>query len=177
MLKNKNLLYYLVAAGLFMLMKWIYTFTHTEHLIFLIKPAEMFVGLLTGSHSIYLDGIGYYFQVPNIIIDKSCAGFNFWAISFLIFSGLLIKYSDKSFPVIFSFLIAITGTYLLTIFVNTSRIFTSVIVQGFTTTFFARNQLTIHEIIGIINNLFFLVLFYYLAEKYLKHKSPDAKTV
>jgi len=172
---NKNILYYLTAVGLFILLKFGYTLADNSDLTFLIKPTDKLVGLLTGSHSIYLSESGYYNEHLNIIIDKSCSGFNFWILCFLLFTYLTVKYSDKTLNKILTIPTALIGAYLLTIFVNTSRIFASIVLQTQTKNIILNHQHILHEAIGIITNLTFLILAYVLIEKLLIHKRPNAK--
>jgi exosortase K len=172
---NKNIPYYLTAVGLFILLKFGFTFADNDNLTFLLKPTDKLVGFLTGSHSVYLADKGFYHDKLNILIDKSCSGFNFWILSFLVFTYLIVKYFDKPFYKILTISTVLFGVYLLTIFVNTSRIFVSVIVQNQTKNIFANQQHLIHEAVGIITNLTFLVLTYYLIEKFLIHRQHNAK--
>jgi len=172
---NKNILYYLTAVGLFILLKFGYTLADNSDLTFLIKPTDKLVGLLTGSHSIYLSESGYYHEHLNIIIDKSCSGFNFWILCFLLFTYLTVKYSDKTLNKILTIPTALIGAYLLTIFVNTSRIFASIVLQTQTKNIILNHQHILHEAIGIITNLTFLILAYVLIEKLLIHKRLNAK--
>jgi len=172
---NKNIPYYLTAVGLFILLKFAFTLADNDDLIFLLKPTDKLVGLLTGSHSIYFADKGFYHDKLNILIDKSCSGFNFWILSFLVFTYLTVKYLDKPLHKILTIPTALLCAYVLTIFVNTSRIFASVIVQTQTKNFFANKQHLIHEAVGVITNLTFLVLTYYLIEKFLIHRQHNAK--
>ena len=157
MQKNKNIPYYLTAVGLFILLKFGYTLADNNDLTFLIKPTDKLVGFLTGSHSIYLAERGYYHEHLNIIIDKSCSGFNFWILCFLLFTYLTVKYFDKTLNKILTIPTALIGAYLLTIFVNTSRIFAFIVVQTQTKNILLNHQHILHEAIGIITNLTFLI--------------------
>ncbi len=172
---NKNIPYYLTTAGLFIILKFGFTLADNNDLTFLIKPTDKLVGLLIGSHSVYLSESGYFHEHLNIIIDKSCSGFNFWVLCFLIFSYLTVKYSNKTLNKILTIPIALIGAYLLTIFVNTCRIFTSIVVQTQTKNIFLNQQHIIHEAIGIITNLSFLILAYILIEKILINRRHNAK--
>jgi exosortase K len=106
----------------------------------------------------------------NIVIGKSCSGFNFWILCFLIFSYLGVKYFDKHLHKILTIPTALFCAYLLTIFANVSRIFASIIVHNQTANIFPNQQHLIHETVGIITYFSFLVLAYYLIEKFLKQK-------
>jgi exosortase K len=166
---HKNLPYYLAAVGVFILLKFGFAFADNNTLAFLLKPTTKLVGFLTGSQAVYFADNGYYYEKLNILVEKSCSGFNFWILCFLVFSYLALKYSDKPLHKIISIPTALVFAYLLTIFSNTSRIFASVIARNQTLTIFPDKQYLIHEIVGIITNLSFLILAYYLIEKLLKY--------
>ena len=158
-----------------MLLKFGYTLADNNDLTFLLKPTDKLVGLLAGSQSIYLSENGYLHEHLNIIIDKSCSGFNFWILSFLLFTYLTVKHFDKTLSKILTIPTALIGAYLLTIFVNTSRVFASIFVQTHTKRILPNQQHIVHEAIGIITNLTFLILAYVLIEKLLIHKPYNAK--
>lgn len=65
--------------------------------------------------------------------------------------------------------------YILTLFVNSSRIYASIVIQK-QTAFTRINQDYIHEAIGILTNLSFLILAYYLTEKFIIYKKFNAKS-
>jgi exosortase K len=172
---NKKTPYYLTAVGFFILLKFGFILADNNDLTFLLKPTDKLVGLLTGSHSIYISDSGYFHEHLNIIIDKSCSGFNFWILSFLLFTYLFVKHFDKTLSKILTIPTALFGAFLLTIFVNTSRIFASIVVQTQTKSILLNQQHIVHEAIGIITNLTFLILAYVLIEKLLIHKGYNAK--
>jgi len=146
-------------------------YADTDDLAFLLKPTAKLVGLLTGSPAVYLADSGYYFEKPNILIEKSCSGFHFWILCFLVFSYLFIKYLNRHIHKILLLPAALILSYLLTLFSNASRIFASIIVRNQTMNIFPDKQYLIHEIVGIVTNLSFLILSYYLIEKLLKHRN------
>ncbi len=172
---KKNTPYYLTAVGIFILLKFGFTLSNNNDLTFLLKPTDELVGFLTGSQSVYLSESGYFHEHLNIIIDKSCSGFNFWILNFLLFTYLTVQYFDKTLSKILTVPIALMGAYLLTIFVNTSRIFASIVVQAQTKSLFLNQQHIVHEAIGVITNLTFLILTYVLIDKILTHKRHHAK--
>ena len=167
---DKNILYYLTAVGLFILLKLGFTLADNNDLNFLLKPTDKLVGLLIGSQSVSTIESGYFYERLNIIIDKSCSGFNFWILCFLLITYLTVKHFDKSIDKFLAIPTALFVAYLLTIFVNTSRIFVSIVVQSQTKSIFLDHQHIIHETIGITTNLTFLILAYILIEKILTHK-------
>jgi len=172
---NKNIPYYLSAIVLFLLFKFGYTLAENNDLSFLLKPTNKLVGLLTGSHSVYLADKGYFHESLNIFIDKSCSGFNFWILSFIIFTYSAVKYFEKPLQKLLTIPTALIGAYLLTIFVNTSRIIASLVVHNQTKDTFQNHQHLLHEGIGVTTNLTFLIFAYILIEKLLTHIQHNAK--
>lgn len=166
----KNLSYYLTAVVLFVLLKFGFRLADNNDLIFLLKPTDKLVGVLTGSYATYLPEVGYFNEKLNIIIDKSCSGFNFWLLAFLLFTFVSLSYFEKTLHKILTIPTALICAYILTLFVNTSRIYTSVVIQNHTKNIFRNQQLILHEAIGIVTNLTFLILAYILIEKLLKTK-------
>lgn len=169
-MRNKDILYYLIAFGVFVLMKFGFTMADNRGMLFLLKPTNKLIGFLMGSTSVYLEGEGYYHSNLNIYIGKSCSGFNFWCLSFLTFTYLVVKVFNKPIHKILSIPLVLMVTYLLTVFVNTSRIYASILIQNQTKNIFLNQQDIIHESIGIVTNLTFLILFYILIEKLTKNK-------
>lgn len=164
---NRNTLYYLIASLFFILFKLWYRTAETNQLTFLLKPVDIFIRSLTGVSSTYIENNGYYYQELQVVIDKSCSGFNFGILSFLVITYLLLKYATQPKHQLLAIPMSLTTAYLLTIFVNSSRIFCSLIIENQTNLFFKSQQHIIHESIGIIINLTFLTLTYILLEKVL----------
>lgn len=170
-----NFVYYLIIAIIFILLKLGYKIANTNQLLFILKPINKQVEFLTGFHSIYIPEKGYYYSNLNVIIDKSCSGFNFWLLSFVLFAYLGLKYYSKTIYKISVISFSLTWGYLLTIFVNTARIFTSIVIQKQSLNILPNHQELLHESIGIITNLSFLVLAYYFIEKQFKTKFHNEK--
>ena len=173
---NKNIPFYLTTIGLFILLKFGYTLADNDSLILLLKPTDKIVGLLTGSHSVYFSDKGYYHDNLNILIEKSCSGFNFLLLCFCMLTFLFLKYANKTIFKFLSIPVALITSYFLTIFVNASRIFASIIMQQQANNIFSdRPHLILHEIVGVITNLTFLILIYIVSEKFLTNKYQNAK--
>ncbi len=170
------MVYYLAAAGIFITLKFWYAGTANENLFFLLQPTDKIISLVTGTSSVYSPENGFYHDQLNIMIERSCSGFNFLILSFLVFTCLLIKHFKRMSSRIIVFPAVMVCVYLFTIFVNSSRILVSVIVQKEAGNFFPdRPHHLIHEVIGIVTNLTFLVLTYLLAQKILKQKQKNEK--
>jgi len=170
-----NFVLYLIAFCLFILLKIWFKFATTHQLYLLLKPTNQIVEFLTGSASVYSKEVGFYHETLHVIIDKSCSGFNFMILSFIVFIHLGINHFKKSIHKTICIPLAFIGSYFLTLFVNSSRIYVSIVVQNQTQNISSIDQSILHEAIGIITNLSFLVLVYLLIEKALNRKKSYEK--
>lgn len=166
MIKNKNIAYYILTALIFVVLKYSYTLSNSEDLLFLLNPLNKIITIITGEHSIY-NNSGFFFQNLNISIDKSCSGFNLWLLVFIMLSFLGLKHINKYKIIIIP--LALFIAYILSSLMNVSRIFTSIVIQDKINNFLPNH--TIHEAIGIITNITFLILIYVFTEKQLTKKS------
>ena len=171
---SKNTIYYLIAIGIFVLLKYAYTISNTHDLSFLLSPTNKLVGILTNSPWDYSIDNGYFYPQLHIFIDKSCSGFNFWILCFLILvfstiNNLNSRASNKTHKIL-AFIFSLLGAYIVTVIVNSLRIYASIVIQKNKLEIFNLDQGITHEAIGILTNLFFLVLIYLFVEKSLKRK-------
>jgi len=167
----------MAAVAIFALLKFGFAIAEDSDLDFLLKPTDAVVGLLAGSQSVYLLGNGYYHSALNILLNKSCAGFNYWVLCFLVFAYLAAKYFDKPLHRALAIPISLCCAYILTIFANSSRIFASIVLQKQTHWILPNHQGLVHETIGIIIYLSFFVLVYCLTEEFFKRRRGDAKII
>lgn len=172
---KQNIPYYLIALGIFILFKFGYQNASTDDLILLLKPTDQMVSLLTGSASVYTSDFGFHHPELNILIEKSCSGFNFLLLCFLMLTFLILNYAQCNLHRQLTIPVAFIAAYFLTIFVNTSRIFVSVIVKGGNIDFVALKPDLVHTAVGIVINLSFLILIYFLTEKLLRKLKKDAQ--
>ncbi len=172
---NKNSIYYLVAIILFIVLKFAFAAADTDNLTFLLGPVNKIVQLVTGSHSVYITGNGYYHNELNVLINKSCSGFNFFLLSFLMIVFRSVIFLNKQFHKTLLIPAGLITAYLLAIFVNSSRIIASICFQKHANTIFPDSHSIVHESIGVITNLSFLILIYYLTEKLLTNKLNHAQ--
>ncbi len=177
MINNKNIPYYIIVFVIFILLKYAYTLADNNQLLFLLKPVNLFVSASTSSFSVFIPEKGYFHRHLNILIDKSCSGLNFWLIGFLMFSFLGLKYSQNQQKKLVVIPLALIVAYLLTIFVNASRIFILIVIQK-KMYYFTNSQLAfIHEAVGIITYLSFLILVYIIADKILINRVKHEKSI
>lgn len=175
MIVNKNIPFYTTAFILFIVLKVGYRYAGTEALDFLLNPTNKIVGLLTGLPSTYTQNSGYFYEQLNVVIDKSCSGYNFGLLCFLMLTFLLLKHTATTLQKVSALCFSIIGAYILTIAVNSARIFASITIQSQDVSFLNIDPKLIHQAIGITTNLTFLVLIYLLIERVLTHKKSDAK--
>ena len=162
---HRNIPFYTMALILFALLKVGFIYAETDDLLFLLKPINVVVGLLTGSDSVFVIGKGYFYGHLNIVIDKSCGGFNFWFLSFLLLTILSLRHIEGKFHKLMIIPLALLGSYIFSIGVTSSRIFVSIIIQNYTNSYLEKYQHIVHESIGIMTNLSFLMLAYFLIDK------------
>ena len=167
--------YYAAALLIFIILRFWFTTAGNNDLGFLLYPTDKLTGLLTGSNSVYHSDFGFYHEKLNIALDKSCSGFNYWILCFLVFTYLLVKYPQKPLYKLLAVPASLGCAWLLTIFVNSSRIFVSLIEQSQTLTVFPNHQHLVHQTIGIITNLSFLVLVFCLLERLLSNRKKNEK--
>lgn len=174
---KSNIPYYVLAIGIFIGLKFSAGFASNDDLIFLLKPTDKIVGWLSGSHSVYSPEYGFYHSSLKTIIEKSCSGFDFMLLCFCMLTFLCLKYIFH--PVLKAFIIpfCLIISYTFTIFINASRIFASIIMQQQANSFLTnRPHYKLHEIVGVVTFLSFLILIYFFTEKFLNRYFKNAKS-
>ena len=158
---NKNTIYYSTIAFLFICFKYLYSIADNSHLAFLLKPISIGIEQMTGSGPILIPEKGFFYPSLNILIDKSCSGFNFWMLCFTLFSFHFIQ-SRKNNPNFLYLPFLLFITYLMTLLTNTSRILISIKMKSLFHFTLVDNQFLTHEAIGSFIFVFFFILFYLL---------------
>lgn len=167
---NKHIPFYLLAFGIFIFLKFVFSFAETQDMMFLLYPTTVVIELFTGTRSIFqIDG--YFFESLHIIIDKSCSGYNYWLLCFLMLTFLTIPFATSTIRRFFTLLTCFLCAYLITLIVNSSRIAASIFLQKF---HFAQGPI-MHEAIGISTNLTFLILIYLITERILVKQTTNEK--
>ncbi len=169
MINKKNLRYYIIAILLFIVSKFTYSYAKNDMVIFLTKPTSKIISFITNSKAIYNPKSGFYYENLNIVIDKSCSGFNFWMLLYLLLFFSIIKLIEQEFYKIITLPATLLFTYLITLFVNTSRILISIFIEHKTDLKYQ----WLHQAEGAFIYLSFLIisykLFEYLQTKIIKH--------
>lgn len=163
--------YSALAIALFLLLKGAYSLAQVEHLHFLLYPTSQSVAAFTGTTDSFLAEEGYYNATLNILINKSCSGFNFWAVSFLMGYCLLKKVGYSQLRNLLAIPIGLLLTYLFTILVNTTRILFSIFLHADHSPLFAVNSSWSHQAEGSFVYLSYLIIAY-LGIDYFQTKKP-----
>lgn len=159
-MKNKiivSILCFCIFAGL----KLAYPRMDTGNILFLLGPTNKAIELISGSDAIYDSVSGYFHPQINMVINKSCSGYNFLLISFLMISFLFVKTGivKKWLVIPVSFLLA----YTITLIANISRITGYMLIMNigtYSSSGFPDKLL--HQVEGIFVYLSFLIFAYLL---------------
>lgn len=157
-IKN-NYFYYATILSVFMLLKHIYTLTDNSDLKFLLVPTNALVKLVTGSVPAYTDQRGFYYGNLAIVIEKSCSGYNFWIICFVMLSCSSLPFFSSHSAKIATVAAMLPACWLLTVFANASRILTALLVKGMFPGS-SRQFPWLHQAEGIFIYLSLLITFY-----------------
>lgn len=160
MTANRNIPYYFTAIAVFILLKFAYTLADNTDLYFLLKPTDKIIEVITNSNSIYVNDGGYFHDKLNIVIDKSCSGFNFWILCFIMLAFTIIKFLQDRNRKIAALPITLFAAYIFTIFANTSRILFAVFIRGSGAKPADGHISRLHQAEGTFVYLFFLIIFY-----------------
>lgn len=161
---NKNTLYYLISAGIFILFKFIFIHASSDDLTYLLQPTNFIIETISNSNAQYLPNQGYYNKDLNILIDKSCSGFNFLMLCYLMLVFFIIdKLKNRTIKII-SLPLLLLVSYILTIFINSSRIMLSILIHKLELHFLFDNTNWLHQLQGGFVYLFFLIIIYLTLE-------------
>ncbi len=157
----------MLAVIIFLIMKLAYTFFENEAVLFLLLPTNLAIETITSSIAAYDPQSGFFHESLNIVIDKSCSGFNFWILCFVMFAFTTVRFIKGNALKLMMFPAVLLISLVLTIFVNTSRI----LLATLTPEFFNEQFPWLHQAQGTLIYLTFLITFY-LGLYYLLQKLP-----
>ena len=164
----RNLPYYPAIGAIIFLLKWSYTTAGPGDLQVLIRPVAGLVSLITGAAGEYGEK-GCYYAHLNIVIDKSCSGFNFLILCYGMLASLAIPSVSGVRAKMLAVILALPGALLLTVLVNSARILSVYFVQQLSGAFREHPATWLHQAAGAFIYLFFLMLIYIGAD-FLIHK-------
>lgn len=156
---KKDVIYIGVCFAIFACLRFAFSFLDTEMMQFLLMPTNKLIEVIVGSNGEYIDGVGYFHSQLNIVINKSCSGYNFWLIGFLMASFVLIKSQKINF--LLTIPLALVISYMVTILANVSRIAGYILLmKGKLPQYIDPNGTWLHQMEGIFVYLSFLILFF-----------------
>lgn len=169
---NRKNIHAFAGVALFVLLKVVYTQLSVDKLLFLLYPTNVLVSFFTSSTASYVQSSGFFHPDLNILVEKSCAGFNFLILCFLINYLTCLQNLVKTTKRWVALPICLLSSYILTIAVNASRIIIAISLGGTKT--FLSNTPNFHQLQGTFIYLFFLLLSYLilkqLLNKYFKNE-------
>ncbi len=168
-LNRSKALYYILAIGIFIFLKIAYGSADNNSLAFLLKPTNKLIELIYNSDSQAIAQNGYYHKKLNIVIDKSCSGFNFGVLCFIMLTFLALQYQNIRIYKIMILPLMLLSSYIFTIFANTSRILFSVVISKTSEKFITYKPDWLHQAEGAFVYLSFLIIIY-LGFEYLFKK-------
>lgn len=148
----------------FIALKFWYASASTGDLQFVLSPTKLLVEIVTGNPSTYLHNEGHYYPGLDIIISKSCSGFNFFMTCLLMLMILLFQKESRLGQLAMRLPMVFLIAYGVTLLANCSRISTAVFLKPLVPPGLI-DPATLHESIGIVIYLSFLVTTYLLTEK------------
>lgn len=160
MFEKKDLVFYLVIATIFVFLKILYIDLSVDDLRYFLFPLDLMVKLTTHATSVFLPLKGYYYPSLNIIIDKSCSGFNFFALCFMMLSFLSVNHLHISRYRTIAIICCLPLAYMLAIFANTARILTSITIMHLPLPSWSQHGDLTHQAQGAFVYLFFLIIIY-----------------
>lgn len=140
----------------------------TEHLLFLLKPTCKVVSLITDGNYTYSNE-GFFYPAFDIVIDKSCSGYNFWLICFLMLTFRTVQALHSKSLKLGAIAFSLVMAYIVTLVSNSSRILALIVIRN-QYPFLIKNSI-VHEGVGVITHLTFLILVYNILERCLSRKS------
>lgn len=128
--RHRTTLLALVLLAMAVGLKWWYRTATPDDLAFVLRPVAAAISALTGAPYTFVPGEGYVFRALGMVIDRSCSGINFLAITWATFAFLLLRRHAAGCVAPYMALLAGALAYALTLFANTGRILTLVKVQA-----------------------------------------------
>lgn len=146
--------YYVATAAVFLAAKLLYAHAATADVRLLLAPTNVLVGWMLNSDSGFEPAHGYVHAGLRIVIDKSCAGGNFWLLSWLLLSWAYVHGRGRQ-PVAAVVGLAVV-CLVFTWLVNAARIIGAVQLARLLPAY-APHPAWLHEAQGALVYLFFLV--------------------
>ena len=165
---SRGFIYYALIAVIFVALKSWYTTAGNEDLQLFLGPVSRITAMITNTSMIFNSETGYYFPALDIVIDRSCSGFNFWLICFVMIAVASVPYIKKHQHAVAGFAAILLLCYVLTCFVNTARILFALLLDRLFPAITPAQQRIVHEAEGVFIYLSFLIIIYLLFIYFIK---------
>ncbi len=152
--------FFFLVGILFLGLKFGYRQAELQDLWLFLQPTSHLVALASSSTSVFVAGEGFMNSALGICIDKSCAGFNFFTLCFVMLSFLAYQRVSTGYRIVWFIPALLLLSYILTILVNTTRILFSTFLHQPKLNLMASPPPWLHEAEGAFVYLSFLVLIY-----------------
>lgn len=166
----RNILLTIVCLLIFVLAKFWFREAENSDLLFLLSPTNWGVELFLGTQSVYTTDLGYYFSDLNIAIEKSCSGFNFLVISWLMTCYTMASSKELTSKINVGLIIPISLilAYLATLLANVSRIsIYMVLMRQRLTELLDPRDTWLHLAEGVLVYFSFLLILYFALNRLL----------
>ncbi len=170
----KKIIALAVLGSSFISLKFWYKTASVEALAFILFPVTKIIEWTTGNSSTHQTGEGYLFSNLNIIISKSCSGFNFLLLCSVMLLVHFITNSKASSSNVLITITLLVTSYLSTLLANCSRIVCSLKIEQQNQNIISADLL--HTSIGIFTYFSFLVATYLLVDHLYFKKLSNANT-
>jgi exosortase K len=124
--KQVDLYSFIFIAGFALLFKSFYSWADNEALQFILLPTNTIIEFFVNQKAVYTNENGFFYPTLQIVIDKYCAGLNFFLIALLAsFLALVANYQRTKHKIVLFLILAII-CFVLTIFANVARILSAI---------------------------------------------------
>ncbi len=160
-----NYLFYGVTLLMAIALQAFYHYAANRELLCFLSPLTKVLEVFFGYKYYFQDEIGFYNLRNGVIIDKSCAGLNYFTILFSMFVFSFLSSFQRTAAKLSAFGVFFVLSYILTIAVNSLRVIAVVSFLAFDLTPGVISKEILHLSWGILYYLFFLLLIFHITSK------------
>jgi len=161
----------LVALGLALVLKQLYSDAAVEDLRWILKPTAIAVGALSGSPFVEEAGAGYLSRELYFIITPACAGVNFLIAAICTAVYTFTPTRPASVSKIGLFVVGVLAAYVTTLVANTVRILIGIQFHLHPVSFGRLSAEQIHRVEGVAVYFLFLCGLYFAGHVWLAGRS------
>ena len=137
-----------IVISLVMMLKFFHAKSTTDALLFLLAPVNALIELFNNSNATYIPDTGFYYPDFHMVIDKSCAGVNFFILVFLVSSLAVIPGYQRLKVKLLVLPALMIVAFIATLLCNFFRIHIAIFLMQFYTVLPWLSKAWIHEVQG-----------------------------